>query len=519
MADTTTKIGKDVIESLTLGMYEDARFVFREYIQNSADQIDKAVEAGIFSSLTDGKIEIDINQIANEISISDNATGIKQNKVQAILKNIAQSTKDRTKNKGFRGIGRLGGLAYCNQLVFETSFKGEDKKSILTWDAQKLKAIINNRSLKEEAVDVIDEVTDYATEDEHIEKHYFRVALRGVNSSILLDKDSIYQYLTMVAPVPFSKGFIFKTKVEEKAKHLGFVIDEYSIFVNQNQVFKAYTTTIYEGEKTNRKKIDEVHDIETYEIRTSKNELLAWGWYSISSLIKQMPVVNSARSLRLRKGNIQIGLEDTLDRLFKDARWSKYYFGEVYAVSSDLIPNARRDYFIENPVLSEFERLLKIKFHELQQLNYLSSNIRSEKRKIDDFVSFTKEYKEKATKRGFTNDEEKKKYQNKFEVKKEKAQIAEKKLERQLVQVKEKTNEGVVAQQKIYEKLVGQSNQKIESIPKIKSNGKTKYITDSIGTLNRKEKKLVSRIFAVIDNVLPKDTATLLKDKIKEEMQ
>ena len=37
-------IGKNVIETLTLGMYEDARFIFREYIQNAADQIDEAVE-------------------------------------------------------------------------------------------------------------------------------------------------------------------------------------------------------------------------------------------------------------------------------------------------------------------------------------------------------------------------------------------------------------------------------------------------------------------------------------------
>ena len=39
-------IGKDVIESLTIGMYEDSRFIFREYIQNAADQIDKAIAEG-----------------------------------------------------------------------------------------------------------------------------------------------------------------------------------------------------------------------------------------------------------------------------------------------------------------------------------------------------------------------------------------------------------------------------------------------------------------------------------------
>ena len=40
------RIGKNVIETLTSGMY-DARFVYREYVQNSADQIDKAVAIGL----------------------------------------------------------------------------------------------------------------------------------------------------------------------------------------------------------------------------------------------------------------------------------------------------------------------------------------------------------------------------------------------------------------------------------------------------------------------------------------
>ena len=36
------KIGKYVIDSLTRSMYEDSRCIFREYIQNAADQIDLA---------------------------------------------------------------------------------------------------------------------------------------------------------------------------------------------------------------------------------------------------------------------------------------------------------------------------------------------------------------------------------------------------------------------------------------------------------------------------------------------
>lgn len=511
MDSTSTKIGKDVIESLTLGMYEDSRFIYREYIQNSADQIDKAFEHDLLNKLRNGKIEIDINSSTKTVTIFDNATGIESSEVQPILKNVAQSTKDRTKNKGFRGIGRLGGLAYCDKLIFETSFHGEPIKSTLIWDSQKLKTIINNRSTKEEATAVIDSVTEFYTEKENEDTHFFRVTLENVSNKALLDQQDIYQYLTMVAPVPFGKGFFYKDKILEKAKELSYEIDEYQIFVNKNQVFKAYTTSIYEGDNGNKKKIDEVYDIETYEIRTSKDLLLAWGWYSISGLIKQMPTINIARSLRLRKGNIQIGSEETLDKLFKDTRWSKYYFGEVYAVSPDLIPNARRDYFLENYDLKEFERHLRVKFIELQKLNYFSSNIRSEKRKIDEFVTFSREFNEKANKAGFTNNEEKRKYQEGFVVKKEKAIEAEK----ELAKVKESRNSP--SQQKIYQKIIGKTEH-LETVKVNEENGKTKYLTDDISKLNRKDRKLVSKILSVIDSVLMKDLAENLKHKIIEEL-
>lgn len=515
MVKNQTKIGKDVIESLTLGMYEDSRFIYREYIQNCADQIDKAVEEDLFHSLRDGKIEIEINPTAKIISIFDNATGIESSQVQPILKNIAQSTKDRTKNKGFRGIGRLGGLAYCEKLIFETSFKGENIKSHLVWNAQKLKAIINNRATKEEATAVIDEVTDSYTEEEESNSHYFKVTLEGVSNKNLLDKENIYQYLSMVAPVPYNKGFIFKNKIYDKARELDYVIDEYPIYVNMGQVFKSYTTSIYNGENGNKSRIDEVYDIETYEIINSKNKLLAWGWYSISTFDKVMPAVNYARSLRLRKGNIQIGLENTLTKLFKEPRGTKYFFGEIHTVSPNLIPNARRDYFLDNSELKDFEKLVKSKFDELHKLYYFSSKVRNEKKKIDDFMSFSKEYEEKLSKGGFTNNKEKKDYQQKFDTKKERAKLAENELEK----VKNKTNINLSAQKKVFEKVVGKNENKVKTVTIAEDNRKTKYLTDGITTLNRKDRKLVSRIFAVVDNVLPKEIASILKEKIKEELQ
>lgn len=515
MDKTVTKIGKDVIESLTLGMYEDARFIYREYIQNSADQIDLAVETGLLKSLRDGIIDIEIDKSEESITIYDNATGISCSKVESILKNIAQSTKDRTKNKGFRGIGRLGGLGYCEKLIFETSSQGEAKKSFLIWDAKKLKSIINNRENKEEASTVIDTVTEFRIVDENKDSHYFKVILEGVSNEELLNKENIYEYLSMVSPVPYNKGFLLKSKIYEKAEELNFSIDEYSVSVGGDQVFKPYTTSIYEGEKTNKRKIDELHDIETFTLENNRGALIAWGWIGISNFKKVMPKVNMARCIRLRKGNIQIGLEDAMTKLFKEDRGTKYFFGEIHVASPELIPNARRDYFLENQELKRFETMLKSKFEELHKLYYFSSKVRNEKKKIEDYKGFVGEYNEKSTKGGFTNDKEKKEYQEKLEQKKEKAEKAQQALERAKNDVRQKPS----AQKKVFDKVIGETTETIENLTVVKDEGKTKYITDDIAKLSKKDRKLVSKIFGVIDNVLPKDLANILKEKIKEELQ
>lgn len=516
MDKTKTIIGKDVIESLTLGMYEDSRFIYREYIQNAADQIDIAVEQGILNSKNDGRIEITIDKANRSITIYDNATGIKGDKIQPILKNIAQGTKDRTKHKGFRGIGRLGGLAYCDKLIFETSYYGEDIRSILTWDAKKLKEIINDRKKKEEATTVIDDITTIQTENANNKERYFKVTLVNVSNELLLNQNNIIEYLSMVAPVPYKKGFIFQKQIYDKAYELNFSIDEYPIYINNNQVFKSYTTSIYEGEKNNKKKIDEIHQLEFFDFKNTRNNLICWGWFSISTFIKQIPRVNLARGIRLRKGNIQIGMDDCLIKLFKEPRGSYYFFGEIFAVSPKLIPNARRDYFLENKILIDFEKHLKTKFNDLHKLYHFSSTIRNTKKKIDKLVEFQKEYGVK-TKQGFTNNEEREKYEEKLEAIQDKAKKAEEQLEKTAERLYESESS---AEKKVFKKIIGDQKPDISKIVNnINSNTKTKFITDELTKLNKREKKLVSKIYSVIDNVLPKEIANILKEKIKEELQ
>ena len=95
-------------------------------------------------------------------------------------------------DKGFRGIGRLGGLGYCSKLKFETSYFGEDKKSIMTWDAELLKYIINDRDNNEEAVEVLSRVTNTSFEKTYgvgsewdNNEHYIFVYAEYLNTSVL----------------------------------------------------------------------------------------------------------------------------------------------------------------------------------------------------------------------------------------------------------------------------------------------------------------------------------------------
>jgi Skp family chaperone for outer membrane proteins len=512
-----TKIGKDVIDSLALSMYEDARFVFREYIQNSADQIDIAFGSGLFKSKDDGLINISISKSKKEILIADNATGIESAKVESVLKNVAQSSKKLGINKGFRGIGRLGGIGYCRELIFETSYKGESVKTILKWDADLLSSIINDRSKNEEAVEVIDRVTTTTTEKEKVSEHYFKVYLVGVKSNELLDVSNVREYLSMVAPVPYESHFVLSDKIYKKCTDWDVTLDEYQIIVNNDQIFKPYTSTVYEPERDGKKRVDEIKDLKFFEIQSAdKKKKLAFGWYGISNFEKQIPSINIARGIRLRKDNIQIGDSRTLIKLFKESRGNYYFFGEVFAVDKYLIPNARRDYFRENETLKEFENELRYLLHnELHQLYYYASQVRSATKKIEKLASFKKYFEEKATKSGFTNDKEKKRLESEFEKYKASAQKAEKELSK----LSSKISTPEDPKSRIFKNITAEKKEVADLVKVEPTNGKTKYATDELSRLSSKDRKLVSKVFSVIDKVLTPDLAANLKEKIKQEFR
>ncbi len=522
MTENDPLIGKDVIESLTLGMYEDSRFIFREYIQNAADQVDKAVEYGILKK-GEEEIHVQIDYDKRKIVIEDNATGIKQENVVPILRNIAHSTKKRGVDKGFRGIGRLGGLGYCSKLIFETSYYGEDVKSIMTWDAKLLKKIINDRDKHEEAVDVLRRVTDIKTEKEKKDSHYFIVTMEDVTSDDLLDVKSVTRYLSMVAPVEISSSFIFRNKIHSFMKSKGLKVDTYNIIVNGEQVYKPYTNNIYEDNHGGKKKVDEILDVDFLYKEDSKGEVMYWGWYSLSRLNGQMKPKNVARGIRLRKENIQIGDEEICKKFFtktEDQRFSFYYFGEIYAVSKDLIPNSRRDYFGENTECRKFEQSIKKDFLKLKDTCYDAQKIRTSSNTIAKGEELRQKIKEKE-KYGYTSQEERENLQKQIEDQKKKENQAR----RQLANVQKKIENSNSPLRGILDKLKPEQNnlevrQNVQPKEDFQQH-KIKFRTDKdiYSGYSKKEKKLIGKIYTAITNAIPEEEKReALISKIEEEI-
>lgn len=516
--ENKTIIGKDVIESLTLGMYEDSRFIYREYIQNAADQIDKAVEIGILKDKAEGRIQIQVDKRTKCIEISDNATGIESNSVDNILRNIAQSTKKRGINKGFRGIGRLGGLGYCDILEFETSYLNENVKTIMTWNAKGLKHIINNRNKKESASDVIDQLTQTETFPESAEKHYFTVRLKNVQNETLLDRDKIKDYLSLIAPVKFHPRFMFNQKIYKNLESNNLNIDEYSIFINTDEIFKKYTTSIYKVNGASKIKIDELFDIDTFIILNGNKKILAWGWYGLSKFEGVIPSINTCRGLRLRKDNIQIGTEYTLDKFHKQEKNNRYFLGEVHAYGPNLIPNARRDYFLENNECNLLEEQLRLFFDsKLKPLFNIASKIRAADRKIAHLKKKKEEVSE-LNKTGITNKAQIKKIEEELEVKKDKAKEGQKTLINIQTKIKKEKDH---IQQKLFDRITTNKKTNINNTTqKIKKDiNSLPCRTEKYSKLSRKERKLISTIFEVIDLALNKDLADNLKKKIDEKFE
>ena len=506
--------GKNVLETLSEGMYDNPLFLFREYVQNAADAIDAAEKNSILEKGA-GAIVVTIDSEKRFICFEDNGTGIRQAEVTKMLANIGDSQKDRKSNKGFRGIGRLGGLGYCKTVRFETSFKREAVQTTLEWDAHAMHAILADKNEHMTAGQLIQHITTTSSTPCDREQHFFRVSLIDVNdnSSELLDTEEVRRYLAMVAPVPFDYAkFRFVEEIEKFLKENNLPRPhEYQLYVNNEDIRKGYETPL----KIEDSKNVDILDVECHTI-TADNKVIGWYWFCISRFEGVLPKKCWQRCIRLRKANIQIGEADCLSNhprrgvpLWKEDRGNNYFIGEIHALDEDLIPNSRRDYFNQDDACRRFEKALTEAFKNLDKLYHDASKLRSETSKIQKANQARREFEAKEKAGEFLNQQDREEAKNEVEKLESDSKAAQKRIEKIYDKAKGGAIEKVADE---YMPEVLETYDKVDAKPFEPKTEPTKgYAEDNI---KQDTMSILRTVFDVLDKVLPPDQSELVREAI-----
>lgn len=501
---TEIKVGKYTLESLTTGMYNDPKITYREYIQNSVDSLEEAVRLGIISK-NEMRIDIVVDSEEDIISIKDNGVGIKSERAYSVLTNIGNSTKRHSMNRGFRGIGRLGGLSYCDTLRFVTSYKGENIKTVIEFNCKRLRQLLvpgayENYDLSQ----VINEVTHQINEHENNDEHYFKVEMVGIDSFCgLLDLENIKSYIKQTSPLPY-KRFIWRELIHKMFEENNLDLSEFNICLgtseeNLKQVFKPNRDKFEANIKSKQK--DEIKNIERFRILDKDGSILVIGWYANCDFYGG--IINKEISgLRARKGNILIGDDKLLNNIFKEGRFNGWVQGEVFVISDKLIPNARRDDFEQNETY--FYLIEKLREEVGEPISKLIRD--SSKNRNNPLQKKVNEAKKKAMEaktteqQGFNSKVEKDKYTNDIE-----------KVKSDLEKIKPKTEE----EKKIKEEVIKELSNTIEVVDE-SNNFKTNKIKD----ISKKERKILHVITDILSEyIVDKEILDEIIDRIDIEMK
>lgn len=342
-------IGKDVLELLSSAMYVDPLTIFREYIQNAADAIDHARELGVLGDGAAGEVAVTFDTVQRRIMIRDNGAGIPIAEAGRRLLSIGGSTKRGTRARGFRGVGRLAGLAYCRQLIFRTRAAGDDQVFELRWDCMKLKAALREVGQDDDLPGVIDRIVAMGRiAPGEFPEHFFEVEMLEVvrhhRQDALLNEDLVGQYLSEVAPVPFDVSFRHSPAiVDHIAPHVR--TGDLDITINKGRALRRRHRDTFPVSDT---VADEVGDLELLTFEGRDGGVAAVGWLVHHAYLGALPDRAGVKGLRLRAGNVQVGGAHLLEEAFPEPRFNSWTIGELHVVDPRLVPNARRDHFEQN---------------------------------------------------------------------------------------------------------------------------------------------------------------------------
>lgn len=509
---------------LALGkLYTDPSVIYREYIQNACDGLELAIKKGLITT-KEAVITIQIDR--NEISIKDRGIGVSVTEIGPRLVDPGNSVKYKDNLIGQYGIGRLIAAQYCEKIVFETSYIGENRKTILTWNTEEAFSLIESHEF-DDGTDVIDRVTKVVYEEEEPNEHYFRVRLCGIKRRVekLVDVQAVKEYVSLIAPVDYSWEFkedYWGPALEENPEYKALYEKEriYRVVINGEDIRKPYSIDIPNKDTSLIKPL-------FMKFEDPDDGLLGWGWYALNEKIIQMNSV-AFRGIRFRKLNTAVGDSNVMANYMKNVSVN-YFVGEVFLTHEKIQPTGSRDGFVDSDQKSEFDGLMADKADSLYTLYDSASHLGSQA--VDKLTSaYIKKSELKAKLASEDDPEEKKSLNEQIKVQEEIMQTKASEFQDRLGGLETSTEGKIVAEtlldarQKALEKKISENNSK-KSKPQIraitisklvekktkdkkeneeKEEGKPEEVKDPkitlIAKLSKESRKVYSKVCDVIDN-------------------
>ena len=391
----SSEVRKKILSMLMFQLYSNERTIYREYVQNALDSINKAIETRVLNQPKDGVVTIDIDAKHKVIKIKDNGAGIEAANAVRTLLDISPSTKDGVSYAGMYGIGRLVGGGYCHELIFRTSARGEAIGTQITFDVDKIWKMVETDKEDYLATDVINACTKRETFSTDESDHFFEVELNGVKDDAapsLLDSEAICNYLREVAPVEYKPEFkntlMYKSTADNpEFKTLHESLEKVQVFVGETRIQKQYGLSI-KGTK------DKISNLEYFKIEDKKYGLLGWGWYALTKYTIQIPKDDKLAGIRLRSHNIQIGDANLLSgtNYWKEDRSNSYFYGEFFVTHKHIRPNGARDGLVPTPESRALENGLRLYFENLKTLYTKANEAKKSIDKIYDGIKRIEEH-------------------------------------------------------------------------------------------------------------------------------
>lgn len=379
IADEIT-VGKDILELLTGAMYADPLTVYREYVQNSADALDDAKDAGLDVDHAP-QVSIWLNHEQRSVRIRDIGIGVSNRDFVRRLTSIGASTKRGKSRRGFRGVGRLSGLGYCQEVVFRSRSSKLERVKELRWDGRILRERLRDASFEGSLADIVREVTTTSTLNDATQypDHFFEVEMIKVlriRNDVLMNEEEVRNYLSQVAPVPFSPAFALGSTIADWLSKHG-LYNPLHIELNDDK------GPVY------HRAVDEIalprhpptafNGVNFLEVTDSGGELLAAGWTLEHDYAGAISRTSKVGGIRLRCRGVQVGSEDVLAQYFVEPRFATWAAGDLHVIHPRIVPNGRRDEFEISPAYSELQDALRGMARQLTH----TIRTRSESRRIE----------------------------------------------------------------------------------------------------------------------------------------